>query len=164
VFARPIAFNCIPHIEPFLDADYTREELKLVYETRKILDDSSIRISATAVRVPVFVGHGEAIWIETEKKLSPDEARELLRSADGVVLMDDLAGKNQRGDENERSYPTPLDVLKYRDEVLVGRVREDTSSDNGLTLWCVSDNLRKGAALNVVQIAEELIRRGLLKS
>ena len=115
------------------------------------------------VRVPVFVGHGEAIWIETEKKLSPDEARELLRSADGVVLMDDLAGKNQRGDENERSYPTSLDVLKYRDEVIVGRVREDTSSESGLTLWCVSDNLRKGAALNVVQIAEELIRRGLLK-
>jgi aspartate-semialdehyde dehydrogenase len=159
VFARPIAFNCIPHIEPFLDADYTREELKLVYETRKILDDSSIRISATAVRVPVFVGHGEA-----EKKLSPDEARELLRSADGVVLMDDLVGKNRRGDENERSYPTPLDVLKYRDEVLVGRVREDSGSEGGLTLWCVSDNLRKGAALNVVQIAEELIRRGLLKA
>jgi aspartate-semialdehyde dehydrogenase len=164
VFARPIAFNCIPHIEPFLDADYTREELKLVYETRKILDDSSIRISATAVRVPVFVGHGEAIWIETEKRLSPNEARELLRSADGVVLMDDLVGKNQRGDKNERSYPTPLDVLKYRDEVLVGRVREDTSNESGLTLWCVSDNLRKGAALNVVQIAEELIRRRLLKA
>jgi aspartate-semialdehyde dehydrogenase len=163
VFARPIAFNCIPHIEPFLDADYTREELKLVHETRKILDDSSICISATAVRVPVFVGHGEAIWIETKKRLSPNEARELLRSAEGVVLMDDLAGENQRGDENERSYPTPLDILKYRDEVLVGRVREDTSSESGLTLWCVSDNLRKGAALNVVQIAEELIRRGMLK-
>ncbi len=164
VFARPIAFNCIPHIEPFLDADYTREELKLVYETHKILGDSSICISATAVRVPVFVGHGEAIWIETEKKLSPDQAREILRSADGVVLMDDLASKNQRCDENERSYPTPLDVLKYRDEVLVGRVRQDSSSEGGLTLWCVSDNLRKGAALNVVQIAEQLMRRGLLKA
>jgi aspartate-semialdehyde dehydrogenase len=116
------------------------------------------------VRVPVFVGHGEAIWIETEKKLSANEARELLRGAEGVVLMDDLAGKNQRGDENERSYPTPLDVLKYRDEVLVGRIREDTSSESGLTLWCVSDNLRKGAALNVVQIAEELIRRRFLKA
>jgi aspartate-semialdehyde dehydrogenase len=164
VFAQPIAFNCIPHIEPFLDAGYTREEWKLVHETRKILDDSSICVSATAVRVPVFVGHGEAIWIETEKRLSPEQARELLRSAEGIVLMDDLADENRRGDENERTYPTPLDVLKYRDEVLVGRVREDTSSPGGLTLWCVSDNLRKGAALNVVQIAEELIRRGMLKT
>ncbi|MHC4244437.1 MAG: aspartate-semialdehyde dehydrogenase [Planctomycetota bacterium] len=159
-----MAFNCIPHIEPFLDADYTREECKLVHETRKILDDSAIRISATAVRVPVFVGHGEAIWIETEKRLPPSEARELLRSAEGVVLMDDLVGENPRGDENERSYPTPLDILRYRDEVLVGRVREDTSNKGGLALWCVSDNLRKGAALNVVQIAERLIRRGMLKA
>jgi aspartate-semialdehyde dehydrogenase len=164
VFARPIAFNCIPHIEPFLDGDYTREECKLVHETRKILDDSSIRVSATAVRVPVFVGHGEAIWIETEKGLSPNEARELLRSAEGIVLMDDLVGENPRGDENERTYPTPLDVLRYPDGVLVGRVREDTSAEGGLALWCVSDNLRKGAALNVVQIAEKLIERDMLKA
>ena len=163
VFARPIAFNCIPHIEPFMDADYTREEWKMLHETRKILADASIRISATAVRVPVFVGHGEAIWIETERRLSPDEARDILRAAPGVVLMDELAGEGPRGDENERTYPTQLDVLKYRDAVLVGRIREDTSSDRGLALWCVSDNLRKGAALNVVQIAEELIRSGTLK-
>jgi aspartate-semialdehyde dehydrogenase len=163
VFARPIAFNCIPHIEPFLDADYTREEWKLVHETRKILGDSSIRISATAVRVPVFVGHGEAIWIETEKRLSPKEARDLLQDAPSVVLMDDLAPSNPRGDKNERTYPTQLDVLRYSDEVLVGRIREDTSTEGGLSLWCISDNLRKGAALNAVQIAEELIRRSMLK-
>ena len=163
VFARPIAFNCIPHIEPFLEADYTREEWKTVHETHKILGDSTIRISTTAVRVPVFVGHGEAIWIETDRPMSPEVARDLLRDSPGVVLMDDLAGETPRGDDNERTYPTPLDVLKYRDEVLVGRIRQDTSSDSGLALWCVSDNLRKGAALNVVQIAEELIRRGILR-
>ncbi len=163
VFARPVAFNCIPHIEPFMEGDYTREEWKMVHETHKILADSSIRISVTAVRVPVFVGHGEAVWIETERRLSPDEARDILRDAPGVVLMDEPAGKNPRGDRNERTYPTALDLLKYRDEVLVGRIRRDTSSDGGLVLWCVCDNLRKGAALNVVQIAEELIRRGMLK-
>jgi aspartate-semialdehyde dehydrogenase len=163
VFARPVAFNCIPHIEPFMEAEYTREEWKMVHETRKIFGDSSIGISATAVRVPVFVGHGEAVWIETEDQLSPDRARGLLRDAPGVVLMDDPAGETPRGDQNERTYPTPLDVLEHRDEVLVGRIREDTSSDRGLALWCVADNLRKGAALNVVQIAEELIRRGMLK-
>ncbi len=162
VFARPVAFNCIPHIEPFMDADYTREEWKLVHETHKILGDDSIRVSATAVRVPVFIGHGEAIWIETESSLSADEARDLLREAPGVVLMDDLAGQTPRGDERERTYPTAIDVLGYRDEVLVGRIRKDISSENGLALWCVADNLRKGAALNVVQIAEELIRRGML--
>ncbi|MDY7010233.1 MAG: aspartate-semialdehyde dehydrogenase [Planctomycetota bacterium] len=163
VFARPVAFNCIPHIEPFMDADYTREEWKMVHETRKILGDSTIRISTTAVRVPVFVGHGEAIWIETDAPLSPNEARDLLRDTPGVILMDEPAGETPRGDKNERTYPTPLDVLKHRDDVLVGRIRQDISSDSGLVLWCVSDNLRKGAALNVVQIAEELIRRGMLK-
>ena len=165
VFARPIAFNCIPHIDCFMEQDYTREEWKMVHETHKILGDASIRISATAVRVPVFVGHGEAIWIETEKKLSGCEARDLLRGAPGVVLMDDLAGETPRGDSSERTYPTALDLLspEYRDLTLVGRIREDTSSDSGLVLWCVSDNLRKGAALNVVQIAEELITRGYLE-
>jgi aspartate-semialdehyde dehydrogenase len=164
VFARPIAFNCIPHIEPFLEDNYTREELKLVHETRKILGDSSIQISATAVRVPVFVGHGEAIWIETEKALSPEQARDILRNAPGVVLMDDVIQDNPRGDANERNYPTSLDVHKYRDDVLVGRIRKDLSCPNGLLLWCVSDNLRKGAALNVVQIAEELVKRNILKA
>ena len=159
VFARPIAFNCIPHIDCFLEDDYTREEWKMVHETRKILDDASIRISATAVRVPVFVGHSEAVWIETEKKLSADEARELLRKAPGVVVMDEPAG------DGMRTYPTALDLLRpeYRDMTLVGRIREDSSSDRGLALWIVSDNIRKGAALNVVQIAEVLIERGFLR-
>ena len=163
VFARPIAFNCIPHIEPFMEENYTREELKLVYETRKILGDQNIQISATSVRVPVFVGHGEAIWIETEKPITPEKAYDILKNSPGIILMDDLAGENPRGDKNERNYPTLLDVHKYRDEVLVGRIRKDLSCPNGLVLWCVADNLRKGAALNVVQIAEELIQRDILK-
>lgn len=163
VFARPIAFNCIPHIEPFMEENYTREELKLVYETRKILGDQNIQISATSVRVPVFVGHGEAIWIETGKPITPEQAYDILKSSPGIILMDDLAGENPRGDKNERNYPTLLDVHKYRDEVLIGRIRKDLSCPNGLVLWCVADNLRKGAALNVVQIAEELIRRNILK-
>ncbi len=163
VFARPIAFNCIPHIEPFMEENYTREELKLVYETRKIIGDQNIQISATSVRVPVFVGHGESIWIETEKPLNPEEARDILKNSPGIILLDGLAGENPRGDKNERNYPTSLDVHKYRDEVLVGRIRKDLSCPNGLVLWCVADNLRKGAALNVVQIAEELVRRDILK-
>jgi len=163
VFARPIAFNCIPHIEPFLADDYTREELKLTYEARKIMEAPELRVSATCVRVPTFVGHGQAIWIETERRLSPDEVRDVLRKSPGVVLLDDVIPDNARGDENERSYPTTLDVNKYRDDVLVGRVRRDTSSDNGIALWVVADNLRKGAALNVVQIAEELVRKGILQ-
>ena len=160
VFARPIAFNCIPHIDRFLEDDYTREEWKMVHETRKILGDSFLRISATAVRVPVFVGHGEAVWIETEKKLSGCEARNLLREAPGVVVMDEPAG------DGMRTYPTALDLLapEYRDLTLVGRIREDSSCDRGLVLWCVADNLRKGAALNVVQIAEELLEKGYLKA
>ncbi|GAI13929.1 unnamed protein product, partial [marine sediment metagenome] len=108
VFARPIAFNCIPHIEPFMEENYTREELKLVYETRKILGDQNIQISATAVRVPVFVGHGEAIWIETEKPIKPEQAYDILKNSPGIILMDDLVEGNPRGDKNERSYPTLL--------------------------------------------------------
>jgi aspartate-semialdehyde dehydrogenase len=163
VFPRPIAFNCIPHIEPFMEADYTREELKLVYETRKILNEEELQVSATCVRVPVFVGHGQAIWIETEKKISPDEVRNLLQQSPGVALLDDLSPDSPQGDENARSYPTTLDVNEYRDQVLVGRIRKDTSSENGIALWCVADNLRKGAALNVVQIAEELVKKGVLR-
>ena len=157
VFPRPIAFNCIPQIEPFMEKDYTREELKLVYETRKILGDQDIQVSATCVRIPVFVGHGQAIWIETEKKLSPGETRELLRQSPGVVLLDDITGDS--GGNGNPAYPTTLDVNEYRDQVMVGRIREDTSCEKGLTLWCVADNLRKGAALNVVQIWEELVNR-----
>ncbi|MGB2755824.1 MAG: aspartate-semialdehyde dehydrogenase [Phycisphaerae bacterium] len=159
VFARPIAFNCIPHIDRFIEDDYTREEWKMVHETRKILGDDFLRISATAVRVPVFVGHSEAVWVETEKKLSAGEARDLLRKAPGVVVMDEPAG------DGMRTYPTALDLLRpeCRDLTLVGRIREDSSSDRGLALWIVSDNIRKGAALNVVQIAEVLIERGFLR-
>lgn len=163
VFPRPIAFNCIPHIEPFMEADYTREELKLVYETRKILNEEELQVSATCVRVPVFVGHGQAVWIETEKKISPDEVRNLLQQSPGVALLDDLSPDSPQGDKNARSYPTTLDVNEYRDQVLVGRIRKDTSSENGIALWSVADNLRKGAALNVVQTAEELVKKGILR-
>jgi len=163
VFPHPIAFNCIPHIEPFMDDDYTREELKLLYETRKILGDEELQVSATCVRIPVFVGHGQAIWIETEKRVSPDEIRDLLRESQGVVLLDEALPNGAQEDNNARSYPTTLDVNRYRDQVLVGRIRKDTSTENGIAMWVVADNLRKGAALNVVQIAEELIKRAILK-
>ncbi len=164
IFAHPIAFNYIPHIDKFTEDGYTKEEYKMVNETRKILGDDSIKITTTTVRVPVVVGHGESINIETEKKLTPDDIRELMRNAPGVTLMDDLNTDNPRNDPNERFYPTPLHVHKkeYRDEVLVGRIREDKTIDNGINLWCVADNLRKGAALNVVQIAEKLVERGLI--
>jgi aspartate-semialdehyde dehydrogenase len=160
VFPHPIAFNCIPQIEPFLEADYTREELKLVYETRKIFNDQNIQISATCVRVPVFVGHGQAIWIETENEISTDEIKNILQDSPGIVLYDHI----ESNETEEHAYPTSLDVNKYPDEVLVGRIRRDLSHKNGFALWCVADNLRKGAALNVVQIAEECIKKGILKS
>jgi aspartate-semialdehyde dehydrogenase len=159
VFSRPIAFNCIPQIEAFMEYDYTREELKLIYETRKIMEDQDIQVSATCVRVPVFVGHGQAIWIETGSKISPDEIRDILRKSPGVKVLDDVSPDKE---SEELQYPTNLDVNTYRDQVLVGRIRKDTSCENGITLWCVADNLRKGAALNVVQIAEELVRKGIL--
>ncbi len=155
VFPRPIAFNCIPQIEPFMEFDYTREELKLTYETRKIMNDERIRVSATCVRVPVFVGHGQAVWLETEKKIPPAEVRELLRESPGVTVLDDVSAEKP-------VFPTTLDVNRYRDSVMVGRIREDTACENGIALWIVADNLRKGAALNVVQIAEELVRKGML--
>jgi aspartate-semialdehyde dehydrogenase len=134
--------------------------MKMVNETRKILGDQKILISATTVRVPVLNGHSEAVWVETKKKLSAADARELLRTAPGVIVMDEPDG------ENKRTYPTPLDLVRpeYKDMTLVGRIREDTSTKNGLAMWVVADNIRKGAALNVVQIAEELLRRGYLKA
>ena len=158
VFNRPIAFNCLPHIDRFEDNGYTREEMKMIHETRKILGDATIRITATAVRVPVLNGHCESVWIETARKLPADEAREILRSAPGVVVMDEPAG------DGLRTYPTAHDLLKHKDATLVGRIREDLSAKNGLAMWVVSDNIRKGAALNVVQIAEVLLGRGLLKA
>jgi aspartate-semialdehyde dehydrogenase len=162
VFNRPIAFNCIPHIDAFVDGNYTREEMKMVYETRKILGDQKIKVSATAVRVPVFNGHSEAVWIETKKKLSADAARELLRTAPGVFVMDEPGA----AEGSPRTYPTPHDLLRpdLKDLTLVGRIREDLSCAKGLAMWVVADNIRKGAALNVVQIAEVLLERGLLKA
>jgi aspartate-semialdehyde dehydrogenase len=146
VYPYQIAFNCLPQIDEFLPSGYTKEEMKLVHETRKIMGDQSIHVTATTVRVPVYVGHSEAVNIETERKLSANEARAILSVAPGVLLYDDPAHK---------IYPMPLEAAG-KDEVYVGRIREDESIANGLNLWVVADNLRKGAALNAVQIAEHL--------
>ena len=148
VYPHHIAFNCLPHIDDFLPTGYTKEEMKMVNETRKIMGDPSIQVTATTVRVPVFVSHSEAVNIETEKKLNVNEARAILSMAPGVQVYDDPS----RG-----LYPLPKDVAGT-DAVYVGRIREDESIPHGLNLWVVADNLRKGAALNAVQIAEELIR------
>lgn len=141
-----IAFNLIPHIDVFDDKGYTKEEMKMIHETRKIMHDPEIRITATTVRVPVFYAHSEAVNIETEKKITAQKARELLEGAPGVEVMDDF---------HKGIYPTPIDA-EGRDECFVGRIREDDSVPNGLNLWIVADNLRKGAALNAVQIMELL--------
>jgi aspartate-semialdehyde dehydrogenase len=150
VFPHPIAANLIPQIGSPKPNGFTSEEMKMVLETRKILGDESIAVSATCVRVPVANGHSESILIETEKKLTADEARRLLASFPGIVVEDDLAAKR---------YPQPR-TASGRDEVFVGRIREDISCPNGIALWCVSDNLRKGAATNAVQIAEWLATKG----
>jgi len=149
VFPHPIAFNCLPQIpqsNAFVDNGYSTEELKMVNETRKILGDDSIRVCATTVRVPVVTGHSESVNIETERKLTAEEARDVLQKASGIIVEDDLA--NQR-------YPLALDAAG-KGETFVGRIREDLSHDRGLVMWIVSDNLLKGAALNAVQIAEQL--------
>lgn len=151
-FTKQIAFNVIPHIDVFLDDGSTKEEWKMVVETKKILDPS-IKLSATCVRVPVFVGHSEAVNIEFEKELSAEQAQEILREAPGIMLVD----KREDG-----GYVTPIESAGDS-ATYVSRVREDPTVDNGLVLWCVSDNLRKGAALNAVQIAELLGRRHLKK-
>lgn len=148
VFPYQIAFNCLPHIDVFLDNGYTKEEMKMVHETRKIMEDDRIRVTATTVRVPVYISHAEAINIETEEKLTANEARAVLAAAPGVIVYDD---------PKRNIYPVPLDVAG-KDEVFVGRIREDESIQNGLNLWVVADNLRKGAATNAVQIAEMLIK------
>ncbi len=148
IYPHQIAFNCLPHIDKFMKDGYTKEEHKMVNETIKILGDDSIRITATTVRVPVFRGHSESVNIETEKKLSPNEVRALLSAAPGIVVYD-APEKNL--------YPLPVDAVG-KDEVYVGRIREDNSTENSTNLWVVSDNLRKGAALNAVQIAEQLIK------
>ncbi|MEW6214064.1 MAG: aspartate-semialdehyde dehydrogenase [Nitrospirota bacterium] len=149
VYPHQIAFNVLPHIDKFLENGYTKEEIKMVNETRKILGDDSIRITATTVRVPVFRGHSESVNIETEKKLTANEVRAILSEAHGIVVFDT---------PHKNVYPLPVDVAG-RDETYVGRIREDESIENGINMWIVADNLRKGAALNAVQIAEKLIER-----
>jgi aspartate-semialdehyde dehydrogenase len=146
-FAHPIAFNCIPQIDEFQEDGYTREEHKMVNETKKILADAAIRVHATCVRVPVVGGHSEAITVEFAQEVTPDEARSVLSDAPGVVLMDDPA---------TATYPMPV-ISQDRDEVFVGRIREDNTAPNSIAMWVVADNLRKGAATNAVQIAERML-------
>jgi aspartate-semialdehyde dehydrogenase len=150
-FPKRIAFNLIPQIDSFMDDGFTKEEWKMVVETKKILDPK-IKLVATCVRVPVFVGHSEAVHVEFERPITADEAREILRAAPGILIDD----KREPG-----GYMTPHEAAG-EDAVYISRLREDPTVDNGLAFWCVSDNLRKGAALNAVQIAEALINRGLV--
>ena len=145
-FAFQLAYNVIPHIDVFTDNDYTKEEMKMFHETRKIMH-SDIEVSATCVRVPVMRAHSESIWLETERPVSPDEARAAFEAAEGIVVMDDPA---------QKVYPMPL-FIAGKDPVYVGRIRKDLTCDNGLAFWCVSDQIKKGAALNAVQILETLI-------
>jgi aspartate-semialdehyde dehydrogenase len=152
IFQYQIAFNLIPHIDVFQENDYTKEEMKMAWETQKMFHDPNIAISATAVRVPVFRSHSEAINIELEKPLSTDQAKEILRNAPGIIVIDN---------PEETEYPMPL-FASDTDQVYVGRIRKDISTDNGLVLWVVADQIRKGAATNTVQIAELLIEKGLV--
>ena len=149
VYPKQIAFNVIPQIDTFQDNGYTREEMKMVWETQKIFDDPSLMVNPTCVRVPVFYGHSEAVHIETVDKISAAQARALLAAAPGVKVMDEPV---------DGGYPTPIGDSAGQDPVFVGRIREDISHPRGLDLWIVSDNVRKGAALNSVQIAESLIQ------
>ncbi|WP_018861476.1 MULTISPECIES: aspartate-semialdehyde dehydrogenase [unclassified Thioalkalivibrio] len=149
VYPKQIAFNALPHIDVFQDNGYTKEEMKMVWETRKIMGDESILVNPTAVRIPVFYGHSEALHIETREKISADKAREILSAAPGITVLD----KHEDG-----GYPTAVTEGSGKDAVFVGRIREDISHPRGLDLWVVSDNVRKGAALNTIQIAEVLIR------
>jgi aspartate-semialdehyde dehydrogenase len=148
VYPHQIAFNCLPQIDVFLDNGYTKEEMKMVHETKKIMNDPSIAVTATTVRVPVFYAHSESVNIETERKITPAEVRDLLARAPGVQVLDDPA---------QRRYPMAI-LAAGKDDTFVGRIREDESIANGINMWIVSDNLRKGAALNAVQIAEILVR------
>ncbi len=149
VYPRQIAFNVLPHIDDFQANGYTKEEMKMVWETRKILEDESLLVNPTAVRVPVYYGHSEAVHVETKRKLTASEARTLLRGATGVTVLDEPA---------PGGYPTAVTDAAGHDAVYVGRIREDISHPRGLNMWVVSDNLRKGAALNSIQIAEMLVK------
>lgn len=152
VFPYPIAFNLIPHIDTFMENGYTKEEMKMVNETRKMFHDDGLKISATTVRVPVIRSHAEAINVELERELSVDEAKKVFKEAPGIILEDD---------PNNLLYPMPLNVSNH-DEVFVGRIRKDISFEKGLTFWVVADQLRKGAATNAIQIAELMIKENIL--
>ncbi|MCK4654130.1 MAG: aspartate-semialdehyde dehydrogenase [Candidatus Cloacimonetes bacterium] len=149
VYPYQIAFNVLPHIDVFENNGYTKEEMKIINETKKIFDDNSIKISATAVRVPVLNGHSESVYIETKRYISVEKLRKLLDKAKGVLLVDDI---------NKLQYPLPI-MINNCDDVLIGRLRNDLSNINGINMWIVANNIRKGAALNAVQIAEILINR-----
>jgi len=152
VYPHQIAFNLFPHIETFKENGYTTEEIKMTMESRKILHLPNLAVSATCVRVPVMVSHSESVHIDFEGRITPDEVRKILSNAPGIKVVDD---------PSKGVYPTPL-MAEGKDEVFVGRIREDASNPNGIAMWLVSDNLRKGAALNGIQIAEELLRRDLV--
>jgi aspartate-semialdehyde dehydrogenase len=152
-FPYPIFGNCIPHIDVFLDNGYTKEEDKMIFETKKILNDQNIKVTATCVRVPVYYGHSESINLEFEKPCTVEEVKKVLANAQGVVLQDDGASN---------LYPMAL-TAENKDEVFVGRIRKDETVESGINLWCVADNIRKGAATNAVQIAEKVIELGLVK-
>jgi aspartate-semialdehyde dehydrogenase len=151
VYPYQIAFNCLPQIDSFIENGYTKEEMKMVNETKKILEDDSVAVTATTVRVPVFYGHSESVNVEFEKAITPDEAREILRKAPGVTVVDD---------PSKKLYPLAIDAAG-KDDTFVGRIRTDESITHGLNMWIVADNIRKGAALNAVQIAEVLIKKYL---
>ncbi len=152
VYPKQIAFNCLPQIDVFQDNGYTKEEMKMVWETKKIFEDAAILVNPTAVRIPVFFGHSEAVHIETREKISAEQARKLLESAPGVKVLDT---------REPGGYPTPVTEAAGKDPVYVSRIREDISHPRGLNLWVVADNVRKGAALNSVQIAEILVNEYL---
>jgi aspartate-semialdehyde dehydrogenase len=152
VYPKQISFNVLPQIDVFEENGYTKEEMKMVWETKKIMGDDSISVNPTAVRVPVFYGHSEAIHIETKQKITVDEARKVLEAFDGIVVIDD---------RKDGGYPTAVTDASGNDPVYVGRIREDISHPRGLNLWVVADNVRKGAALNSVQIAEVLVDKYL---
>lgn len=149
IYPKQIAFNALPHIDTFLDNGYTKEEMKMVWETSKIMEDDDIKVNPTAVRIPVFVGHSEVLHVETRQHLSADDARELLEKANGVTVLDS---------RSDAGYPTAVTEGASHDDVYIGRIRDDISHENGLNMWVVADNLRKGAALNTIQIAEILIK------
>jgi len=167
IFSTPIAFNCIPHIDKFLENSYTKEEMKMVNETRKIFNEPNMLINPTTVRVPVFIGHSESINVEFILPMDREKAIHILNDkklSPGVIVIDGINEDRNINDVYECKYPTTRDLNEneYKDSVLVGRIRNDNTRENAINLWCVSDNLRKGAATNAIQIAEEMLKLGYL--